>query len=103
MGCDAPGCQADAGAGDEHQRITLAVKLVVEVNVVDFNFAAFDRFQLLHGFLALPYAASPTVTLSNTKNTVNHFECRLEAFMRSVSPVHKRLGRAARRCDGPCR
>ncbi len=42
---DPPGGETDAGAGDQHQRIALPVKLVVEIYVVDFDFAAFDRLE----------------------------------------------------------
>ena len=45
---DAPRREADAGTGDENQRIALAVKLVVQVNVIDFDLAAFDRLEFVH-------------------------------------------------------
>ena len=41
---DAPRRETDAGAGNQHQRIALTVDFVVQINVVDFDFTAFDRF-----------------------------------------------------------
>ena len=37
---NAPRSEAYACARDENQRIALAVQFVIEVNVIDFNFAA---------------------------------------------------------------
>ncbi len=36
---DAPGGEADTRAGDAHQRVALAVQFVVEIDVIDFDFA----------------------------------------------------------------
>src|SRR4029077_3699224 len=43
-----PGGQANAGAGHQNQGISLAVKLVIEIHVIDFNFATFNRFGCFH-------------------------------------------------------
>ena len=37
---DAPRSETDACARDKHQRISLAVQLVIEVDVINFDFAA---------------------------------------------------------------
>jgi hypothetical protein len=40
---DPPGGETDAGTGDQNQGISLPVKLVIEIYVIDFDFTAFDR------------------------------------------------------------
>ena len=65
---DPPWGAANAGAGDQHQRIPLAVDFVVEIYVVDFDFAAFDRLESLHKSASELAPAShelAAVTLSN--------------------------------------
>jgi hypothetical protein len=59
--------------------------------------------QFLHGFLGLPYTASPSVTLSNPKNTVNHSEFFLR-FQYSIEPLEQSLSRqdAKAQSDAPC-
>src|SRR5512147_1614779 len=49
----APRRAADPCAGDEYQRIPLAVNLIVEIDVVDLDLAASDWLQLLHPVLPL--------------------------------------------------
>jgi hypothetical protein len=43
---DPPRRQADAGAGDQHERIALAVDFIIEIDVVDFDFPALDRLKI---------------------------------------------------------
>jgi len=45
---DSPGGAAYAGPRDENKWVALAAKLIIEMDIVHFGPAAFDRLQFLH-------------------------------------------------------
>ena len=46
-----PGRQTDAGAGNQHERIAFTIEFIIQIDVVNFDFAAFDRFKLFQDLL----------------------------------------------------
>src|SRR5687767_5650095 len=75
---DTPRRQADTGTGNQHQRIALTIKLIVEVDAVDIHLACLDRLDFIHAGTPSnyrPYTEYPcktsTETLSNKEFRVN--------------------------------
>src|SRR5882757_9915069 len=75
---DAPRREADTGAGHQHQRLAHAIKFIIQIDVVDFDFTALDRLYLIHAALqskaikiCMKNSMQLAVTLSNPKISVN--------------------------------
>jgi hypothetical protein len=68
---DAPGSRAYSSAGDEHERFTLAIKLVVDLDIINPDSAFFAWCDLLHGTLPITWPSDFDQTLSNLVRAVN--------------------------------
>src|SRR5258706_16156145 len=83
---NAPRRQADAGAGDEHERIALAVELVIYMDAVDLDFSALDRPGRFHRVYPR------NVTISNPKLAFND-NPRSGPVLKSAGPGASRYAR----------